>query len=236
DHKGRKIHFPIICLTVSGGHNELVLIKSHSERKLLGETLDDAAGEAFDKVARLLDLGYPGGPAISKAAMLATNKTDIKINKLPRAWLDKEWEKKIGKPMNFDFSFSGIKTAVRYLVEDLCGKKVTKKTLAKYQPYIALEFEQAVCEVMARKLVVAGKKWKAKEIHLAGGVSANTRLRSKITEEIAHEFPRQAPIFRFPEKISYCTDNAAMIGAAAYWIGKVMKPEKLKAVASDFRI
>ncbi len=179
-----EIQFPIVVLTVSGGHNELVLMRGHGDFEVIGETLDDAAGEAFDKVARLLGLGYPGGPYISKAAEDGNpNKYD-----LPRAWLS---------PDSFDFSFSGLKTAASRLpLEDTNN--------------VAASFQEAVCDVLSEKLRRAAEKFGAKEVHLAGGVSANTRLREMVAERIS------LPL-RFPKKIAYCTDNASMIAVAGYF-------------------
>jgi len=176
--------FPIVILTVSGGHNELVLMRGHLDFEIIGETLDDAAGEAFDKVARLIGLGYPGGPAISKAAENGDpNKYD-----LPRAWLSKE---------SLDFSFSGLKTAVSRLpISDTAN--------------VAASFQEAVCDVLSEKLKRAAEKYGAEEVHLAGGVSANKRLREMVKQRIS------LPV-KWPEKIEYCTDNAAMIAAAGYF-------------------
>ncbi|MBI2638370.1 tRNA (adenosine(37)-N6)-threonylcarbamoyltransferase complex transferase subunit TsaD [Candidatus Peregrinibacteria bacterium] len=186
--------FPAAVLTVSGGHNELLIWKGHGEYKFLGATLDDAAGEAFDKVARLLGLPYPGGPEIQKAAKAG----DPTKYPLPRAWLPKN---------PFDFSFSGIKTAVLYLT-----KKMSPRALRQAKSDIAASFQEAVCEVLATKLANAAKKYKVREVQLAGGVSANTRLR-----ELARELlPSKIPL-RFCANLTLCTDNAAMIAAAGYF-------------------
>jgi N6-L-threonylcarbamoyladenine synthase len=193
--------FPIAVLTVSGGHNDLILWNGHGDYKFLGSTLDDAAGEAFDKVARLLGLGYPGGPAIQAAAL----KGNPNRYPLPRAWVTK-----------YDFSFSGLKTAVLYLLQK--QTKVTKQITAD----IAASFQEAVCEVLATKLVNAAKKYRVKEIHLAGGVSANTRLR-----EWAQKLLPPGITLRFQKDISLCTDNAAMIAAAGYFKYKD-NPSKFK--------
>lgn len=190
-----EIQFPVIVLTVSGGHNELILMREHVQFEVLGETRDDAAGEAFDKVARILGLGYPGGPAISKAA----EGGDRTAFNFPRSWLDKG---------SFDFSFSGLKTAVLTEVKRL--KSVTKKLQAN----LAASFEEAVVEVLVTKLLLAASKFpELKEIHLAGGVSANQRLREAVKEKT----PQNLTI-RWPKSLSYCTDNAAMIASAAYFM------------------
>ncbi|MBI4994854.1 tRNA (adenosine(37)-N6)-threonylcarbamoyltransferase complex transferase subunit TsaD, partial [Candidatus Peregrinibacteria bacterium] len=198
---GATPQFPIVVLTVSGGHNELIFWKNHGEYKFLGSTLDDAGGEAFDKVARLLGLPYPGGPEIQKIAQHG----DPNKYKFPRAWVT-----------NFDFSFSGLKTSVLYLMKKL------QATSYKLQADIAASFQEAVCEVLATKLVNAAIKFKAKEAHLAGGVSANTRLREWTKKLLPPEIR-----LRFCENISLCTDNATMIAAAGYFKFK-KNPAKYK--------
>lgn len=186
--------FPAVVLTVSGGHNELLVWRGHGEYQFLGATLDDAAGEAFDKVARLLGLPYPGGPEIQKAAQ----KGDPKKYPFPRAWLPQS---------PWDFSFSGLKTAVFYLT-----KKLNPRTLRKAQGDIAASFQEAVCEVLATKLVKAAEKYKVKEVQLAGGVSANQRLR-----ELVQKLLPKGMTLRFCTNLTLCTDNAAMIATAGYF-------------------
>jgi N6-L-threonylcarbamoyladenine synthase len=151
--------FPLVCLIVSGGHSDLVLMKGHGDYVLLGRTRDDAAGEAFDKAARILGLGYPGGPAIQRAAESGTNSI-----RLPRAWL---------KGTN-DFSFSGIKTALLRLLEE---DKVPNKADA------AASFQEAVAEVLVTKTVAAAREYGVKQILLAGGVAANRLLRQRLTKD-----------------------------------------------------
>jgi N6-L-threonylcarbamoyladenine synthase len=150
--------FPLVCLIVSGGHSDLVLMKGHGDYVVLGRTRDDAAGEAFDKAARILDLGYPGGPAIEQAARAGT--TSIQ---LPRAWL---------KGSN-DFSFSGVKTALLRLVEE---GKVSNKADA------AASFQEAVVDVLVAKTVAVAKEHRVRQILLAGGVASNGRLRQWLVE------------------------------------------------------
>ncbi|MFH1012687.1 MAG: tRNA (adenosine(37)-N6)-threonylcarbamoyltransferase complex transferase subunit TsaD [Candidatus Peregrinibacteria bacterium] len=193
---GRKtpIVFPILVLTVSGGHNELVLVRGHHDFKILGETLDDAAGEAFDKVARLLGLGFPGGPVIARMA----EKGKPEAYGFPRAYLDQK--------NKYNFSFSGLKTAVLQTAQKL--GKLSPKTIAD----LAASFQMAVMDVLADKLVRAAKEYKVKEVHLAGGVSANQLLR-KITRD---RLPKALPLI-YPKDLVYCTDNAAMIAGAAYF-------------------
>lgn len=180
--------FPLIALIVSGGHSEIVLMRAHGAYELLGHTLDDAAGEAFDKVARLLGLGYPGGPAIQKAA----EQGDPRAFKLPRAWLRG----------TYDFSFSGLKTAVLHLVQSYEGKK--RVPVAD----IAASFQLAVADVLVDKTCQAAEEFRAKQILLAGGVSANVQLRKTMLARAA------VPVSLPP--LQLCVDNAAMIAAAAF--------------------
>lgn len=223
--------FPILILTVSGGHNELILMEDHHKFEVLGETRDDAAGEAFDKVARILGLGYPGGPAISKLAL----QGDESRFKLPKAFLEKG---------SLDFSFSGLKTAVLNEVKKNAGKIDSGASLVdeQFKADLAASFQEAVVEVLSEKLFMAAARIpKLKEIHLAGGVSANKRLREVIREKL-EIFNRKSGlkkslnvsaeklpiIFRHPKSFSYCTDNAAMIAAAGYYLYK-KSPRKFKA-------
>ncbi len=150
--------FPLVCLTVSGGHSDLVLMRGHGDYVLLGRTRDDAAGEAFDKAARILGLGYPGGPAIERAAR--KGKSSIQ---LPRAWLKG----------TRDFSFSGIKTALLRLVE---GNKISNEADA------AASFQEAVIDVLVTKTVAAAKEYRVKQILLAGGVASNGLLRQSLVQ------------------------------------------------------
>lgn len=192
--------FPLLVLTVSGGHNELMLMKEHHDFVKLGETLDDAAGEAFDKVARLLGLGYPGGPIISKLA----ENGNPEAFKFPRPMLDGD--------NRLNFSFSGLKSAVRREVENL--SKADDQTVAD----LAASFQMAVIETLVDKLALAASKHDVKEIHLAGGVSANRLLR-KMAEE---RLPDKLPVF-WPVEQIFCTDNAAMIAGAAYYLTSAKK-------------
>ena len=182
--------FPLMALLVSGGHTELILMTDHLEYKRLGATLDDAAGEAFDKVARMMGLGYPGGPAIQRAA---EGGDPLRFN-FPRAKLDTPW----------DFSFSGLKTAVLREVRDLERRSNTLPI-----PHLAASFQAAVVDVLYEKTVEAAREYKAKEILVAGGVSANQALRNAFLNQT--EFKVHIP------PISLCTDNAAMIAAAGYF-------------------
>ncbi len=182
--------FPLVALIVSGGHTELVLMKDHLQYQHLGATLDDAAGEAFDKVARLLGLEYPGGPSIQNASI---EGNPIAFN-FPRAWLDESW----------DFSFSGLKTAVMREVRRI-------KAINEVLPIadLAASFQAAVVDVLVTKTIKANSEFAAKNILVAGGVSANRALRHSIQGRAT------CPLHIPP--IWLCTDNAAMIGGAAYF-------------------
>ncbi len=182
--------FPLMALLVSGGHTELNLMKGHLEYERLGATLDDAAGEAFDKVARLLGLAYPGGPAIQKAA----ESGDPQAFKFPRAWLEGTW----------NFSFSGVKTAVLREV-----KRQEQEGRPLPVADMAASFQEAVVDVLFNKTLSAAREFGARQILVAGGVSANRSLRNAFTNQA--EFPVNIP------HISLCTDNAAMIASAGYY-------------------
>jgi N6-L-threonylcarbamoyladenine synthase len=159
DHSGLAPVFPLVCLIVSGGHSDLVLMKGHGDYVLLGRTRDDAAGEAFDKAARILGLGYPGGPAMEKAARDGTASIP-----LPRAWLKG----------TSDFSFSGVKTALLRLVE---GGEVSSTADA------AASFQEAVVDILVTKTVAAAREHRVKQILLAGGVASNKRLRGWLVQD-----------------------------------------------------
>jgi len=198
-------NFPVICLIVSGGHSDLVLMKGHGDYVVLGRTRDDAAGEAFDKAARILGLGYPGGPAIQEASKNGTASLS-----LPRAWL---------KDSN-DFSFSGVKTALLRLVEE---EKVllsaNQDSQLPTQSDAAASFQEAVIDVLATKTVATAKEYRVKQILLAGGVASNKLLRQNLMEN------SPVPVL-IPEPV-LCTDNAAMIAACGYYRFQVGKTDGL---------
>ncbi len=179
--------FPLLCLIVSGAHSDLVLMSDHGCYRVLGRTRDDAAGEAFDKVARILGLGYPGGPAIQAAA----RSGDPSRFPLPRAWLKG----------TYDFSFSGLKTAVLRLVETIDGELPVAD--------IAASFQEAVVDVLATKTAQAAHEFGAAQVALAGGVAANLALRDRVARTVS--VPVHCPAIRL------CTDNAAMIAGAGYF-------------------
>jgi N6-L-threonylcarbamoyladenine synthase len=188
--------FPLLALLVSGGHTELILMHSHLTYERLGKTLDDAAGEAFDKVARLLGLAYPGGPAIQKSAV---NGSKDAVH-FPRAWLDG----------SLDFSFSGLKTAVLRLVRKL-EQEAKESGAEEGLPVadLAASFQESVVDVLLGKTLAAAKTYQVKQILIAGGVSANQALRQAFYAQT--DFPVLVP------PLYLCTDNAAMIAAAGYY-------------------
>jgi N6-L-threonylcarbamoyladenine synthase len=205
--------FPILVLTISGGHNELVLMKGHHDFQVIGETLDDAAGEAFDKVARLLSLGFPGGPVISRRA----EKGDPSAFNFPRVMLYEKNKSHFTKesPDKYNFSFSGLKSAVLREVQFESADNNPRPT-EKIINNICASFQSAVIDTLADKLVMAADEYNVKSVHLAGGVSANQLLRKTVRERLSDNIQ-----LLWPEKLIYCTDNAAMVACAAYFM-----PEK----------
>jgi N6-L-threonylcarbamoyladenine synthase len=201
--------FPLVCLVVSGGHTELILMTDHGRYQRLGGTLDDAAGEAFDKVGRMLGLSYPGGPAIQEAARNGMSTAF----KLPRAWL----------PGTYDFSFSGLKTAVLRIAQKYQPKAEDKPTakprvVSSQTPPVmrvlpvanlAASFQDAVVDVLVEKTSQAAMEHGAKTLLLAGGVAANERLRAEMSE--------RSPVpVRYPP-LELCTDNAAMVASVGFF-------------------
>ncbi len=182
---------PFVCLVISGGHSNLIYVADKGRYEFLGQTRDDAAGEAFDKVAKVLNLGYPGGPAIDQAS--TEGKPDF--FKFPRARLEEE---------SLDFSFSGLKTAVALLVS-----KLSEKELKNHRTDVAASFQEAVVDVLVEKGIRACQKKNTDKIALAGGVARNRRLRHKLQSEAEKH---DLNVF-YPSPI-LCTDNAAMIAAA----------------------
>ncbi|MCX7778641.1 MAG: tRNA (adenosine(37)-N6)-threonylcarbamoyltransferase complex transferase subunit TsaD [Patescibacteria group bacterium] len=197
--------FPAVCLVVSGGHTELILMRGFEKFQKIGQTLDDAAGECFDKVAKILGLGYPGGPAIAREAAKLQNKfkiqnTEFKIE-LPRPMINSS---------DFNFSFSGLKTAVLYKIKDL---KLKVKDLLLL-PLLCTEVQQAIIDVLTTKTIRAIKVFKAKSVILGGGVTANNELRKQIKLKIKNL--KLKTNLLIPAK-NLCTDNAAMMAAAGYF-------------------
>lgn len=206
----RPVVFPVVVLIISGGHTELLLMQNYGKYERLGGTLDDAAGEAFDKIGRLLDLPYPGGPHIEHAAQLG----NAAMYDFPRAKRDE----------TFDFSFSGLKTAVMREVtvppsKTQKDRRTLKKALLRSDVSVndvAASFQAALVDILVEKTAAAAKKYHATEVFIAGGVSANQRLRQAMRQET------ELPV-RYPP-LALCTDNAAMIAAAAYYrYGEALK-------------
>jgi N6-L-threonylcarbamoyladenine synthase len=185
--------FPYIAMVASGGHSSIFMAEGAENFKLLGRTRDDAAGEAFDKVAKLLGLGYPGGPVISKLAEAGNGKA---ID-FPRAWLGKD---------SLDFSFSGLKTAVANYVN-----KQKNKNIEINIPDVCASFQEAIVEVIATKTILAARQTGCKSIVLAGGVAANPRLR-----EVMAQRGQKEGLSVFLTPLQFCTDNAAMIALAGH--------------------
>ncbi|MDQ3225985.1 MAG: tRNA (adenosine(37)-N6)-threonylcarbamoyltransferase complex transferase subunit TsaD [Chloroflexota bacterium] len=215
--------FPVLCLLVSGGHTELILMAGHGRFQHLGRTLDDAAGEAFDKGARLLALGFPGGPAIQERA----GAGNAAAFELPRAWLSG----------TYDFSFSGLKTALLRLTEpmrlasdenpvDVPARREASRPFREHRlprfatdapiADLAAAFQEAICEPLAVKTAQAASAFNARTVVLAGGVAANQNLRDRLLQEVAIECGPEVRV-SFPA-FAYCTDNAAMVAGAASWI------------------
>ncbi|MSU44992.1 tRNA (adenosine(37)-N6)-threonylcarbamoyltransferase complex transferase subunit TsaD [Candidatus Nomurabacteria bacterium] len=248
-----KLKTPILSLLVSGGHTQLVITKKSMDYEIIGETLDDAVGEAFDKVARMLDLPYPGGPQISKLAeeervkenqsLRGVSQADGPRSSAPRARGDSDPEKisfsvTLPRPMlhskNFDFSFSGLKTAVLYLIRDLNKKNLDILHNDKIKKAIALEFENAAIECLIYKTKKAIEKYKVNTLIVAGGVAANKHLRNelkKLEKLSGHKIK-----ILFPT-LELSGDNSLMIGIAGYlnYIknkGKVPKLDSVKATGN----
>ena len=204
------LEFPLLALVVSGGHTELVYMKDHYQFEVIGETLDDAVGEAYDKVARTLSLPYPGGPHIDRLAAVGED-----TYKLPRVWLDKE---------SYDFSFSGLKSAVINTVHNAKqrGEEIVPENLAA-------SFQASVVEVLVEKTMRAAREYNVKQIIVAGGVSANKGLRKGLEEAVAKDGHIKLTV----PPLSLCTDNAAMIGVAAYY--EYMKGSVMEEVRRMFK-
>jgi len=221
----KKPSFPAICLVVSGGHTQLILMKDIGKYKILGETRDDAAGECFDKTARILGLGYPGGPEIAKQAekmkevgLPAGSPTSPK---LPRPMINTK---------DYDFSFSGLKTAVLYDYKNRAEK--TKKN-REYIKAMAAEIQQAIIDVLLKKTIKAAKDFRAKTIILGGGVSANKELRKQFAKKIKKELPGTE--YLMPDA-SLSTDNALMATMAGYFRYDKRKKQKDIEAEANLRL
>ena len=196
---GSNPQFPAMVLTVAGGHTDLILMRGHGEFEIVGGTRDDAAGETFDKAARLIDLPYPGGPSIQKEALSG----DPKKVDLPRPMIASH---------DFDFSFSGLKTAI--------AKEVSKKMFTKAD--IAAGVQEAIADILTRKTIQAAKHYNVKNILVAGGVAANSRLRELLAERSS------IPVFVPP--IGLCTDNATFIASYAFFNFHPVSFDKIEAI------
>jgi len=205
---GFKKFLPSVCLIVSGGHTQIILMKDIGNYKILGETRDDAAGECFDKTARILGLEYPGGPAISKKAEKA-KKGEIS---LPRPMIYQK---------NYDFSFSGLKTAVLY------NAKENKVKSEEYVREMCKEIQQSIIDVLIFKTMKAARNCKVKSIIIGGGVTANKELKRQFKLKAKEE---NIPLF-YPNK-KYCTDNAAMVAITGYLRKKQTKWDRIEAKAN----
>src|SRR3989440_1269959 len=226
--------FPSMSLVISGAHSELVLVRDHGQYELLGRTRDDAAGEAFDKVARILGLDYPGGPAIQNAAQQAEAELMQQQNpitlarkayQLPRAWLRG----------TYNFSFSGLKTAMLHLAEGIASNQQTAGAENESKPsspstrymrmgeqaaqqgalnvaWLAASFQEAIVDVLAMKTRLAAQEYGVKQVILAGGVAANASLRERMLQEL-----QPLGVYLSYPPIEFCTDNAAMIASAAFF-------------------
>lgn len=201
--------FPVLALVVSGGHSHLVLMKSHAEYELLSQTQDDAAGEAFDKVAKILGLAYPGGPSIEKAAQ----RGDPQAFSLPKARMD-----------GFNYSFSGLKTAVLRTVQDLVGvgydfpsSELKDKLSASQVKDLAASFQSTVAATLVDTLIQAYQQFKPQSVVIAGGVAANQELRRQLKRRLPIEI-NYAPIW-------LCTDNGAMIASLGYYAAQHRPPD-----------
>jgi len=214
-----QIQLPAVALIVSGGHTNIYSCKSALELELMGTTIDDAAGEAFDKVAQILGLSYPGGPSIEKAAKTGNPKAI----RFPRSMLGKD---------SLDFSFSGIKTAVLYHCngQDMKGQSLVSQMDGQQIADIAASFQQAVVEVLVKKTMLASKKCRAKTIIMGGGVAASTALREQM-QAICDT--RKLKLLVAPRK--YCTDNAVMVASLAYhkYMADMFADLSLEAKASS---
>ena len=190
DDEGKdKPEFPFLCLTVSGGHTQIVLIKSHLDMEIIGSTIDDAAGEAFDKIAKMLGFPYPGGPLVDKWAKEGDpNKFEFSKPNVP----------------DLNYSFSGLKTSVLYFIQKQV--KLNPNFVEENKSDLCAAVQKAIIDILMKKLIKASKQLKINQIAVAGGVSANSGLRSRL-QELGQERGWKVFITRF----EYCTDNAAMI-------------------------
>lgn len=218
-----KIEFPAMALVVSGGHTQLILVKGIGKYKIIGETRDDAAGECFDKAARILGLGYPGGPAIARLAeqWKSQNPNPKSQIELPRPMLNSQ---------DYDFSFSGLKTAVLYKLRDTSEEIKTSK---EFINQMCFAVQDAICDVLIKKTINAAKNYNAKTIILGGGVSANQELRRQLKEKIQKHIPNTK--YLIPDT-SLSTDNGLMIAVTGYFNRNKKASWKKLKVDSNLRV
>lgn len=211
----KNIKFPAVVLTVSGGHSDIILMKSNTNYLKVGKTRDDAAGEAFDKGAKMMSLSYPGGPIISKKAQEFIDKNEkSKLEEFPRPMKYSD---------NLDFSFSGLKTSLLYRLKK---DKNWKKKINEY----AYLYQEAIIDVLITKTIKATQKYKAKSVLLSGGVSANIRLREEL-----HKKAQAKYLQVFSSDLQYTTDNAAMIAAAAIFNNKIKDTRSLNKLKNNWK-
>lgn len=217
--------FPLIALVVSGGHTQLVLMREHFQYEILGETEDDAVGEAFDKVARMLGLPYPGGPVVARKADAFRDNN----NQEPKSNNQKfEFPRPMINSGNYNFSFSGLKTSVLYFLK----KNEDRMKDETFIDEVCHEFQEAVVDVLVEKSKQAIEEFQPKTFVIAGGVSANVRLRNQLRTMIVEEFPDTT--FSMPE-FTHSLDNAAMIGAAAAFRYERMSEERKAALNENWK-
>lgn len=211
ENKGNLNHFdfPILNLVISGGHTQLILMKNHLEYEIIGETQDDAVGEAFDKVAKMLGFEYPGGPIISNLANEAQDL--IEKSQIDSKFLKIEFPRPMINSDNLNFSFSGLKTSVLYFYQKLLKENPTESELILWKRFIAKAFQDAVVDVLKKKTLKAIKIHQPKTVLLSGGVSANNKILEVLEEGLKTNHPEI--VFNSPQK-SLCGDNAVMIGIA----------------------
>ncbi|MDI6803377.1 MAG: tRNA (adenosine(37)-N6)-threonylcarbamoyltransferase complex transferase subunit TsaD [Bacteroidota bacterium] len=214
-----KPEYPFICLIVSGGHTQLVFVREPFNHELLGETLDDAAGEAYDKVAKMLGLGFPGGPQLDKLAQSGNNN----FVKFPRSYLSED---------SFEFSFSGIKTSVLYWLKNRGYYPInenSKKLDAQLLSDLCASFQAAVVDVLVEKTMRAVEKYKVKHLTVSGGVSANSELRKRLIVA-----GNKSGVKVFIPDLEYCTDNGAMVAVVGWMLFKrgITSNYEISAVAN----
>lgn len=219
------LKFPTIALVVSGGHTQIVLIKKMFDYQIIGETLDDAVGEAFDKVARMLGLNYPGGPEISRLAEeFKKESVPAKIT-LPRPMLNSA---------DLNFSFSGLKTAVLYLIKNFRrdhNLSAEDQLPESFIQEVAYEFQESATDVLIKKTLQAVQDHRAQTVFLAGGVSANQTLRDKLKSQIEKKLPQTEFIL---QPVEYSTDNATMIAIAGAYRWESFSPEEKKSAEENW--